>query len=228
MIKEEYKMADNKRKQYIIFGMGRFGTALARKLCELGHEVLAVDSSEERVAAVTPFVTNAIQVSTNDEETMRSLGIRNFDGAIVAIGDDFHHSVLLSIMCKEMGAQYLVAKASDAMHARVLMKLGVDRVVFPERDMGERIAHSLINPHVLDLINLREDYLIAYLTCPHAWEGRSLKELDVRNRFSVSILAIYRGEEMIMDLRADTRFARGDSLLMLGHKASVEKVEALD
>ena len=159
-------MADHKVKQYIIFGMGRFGSSLARTLSQMGHEVLAVDSTEERVAAITPYVTNAVQISINDEESMRSLGIRNFDAAVVAIGDDLHNSILITVMCKELGAQYLIAKASDAMHAKVLVKLGVDRVVFPERDMGERIAHSLINPHVLDLINLRSDHVIAYIGCP--------------------------------------------------------------
>jgi len=221
-------MAVSKRKQYIIFGIGRFGGALARKLCELGHEVLAVDSSEERVAAITPYVTNAIQVATSDEEAMRSLGIRNFDAAVVAIGDDFHHSILMTIMCKEMGAKYLISKATDAMHAKVLMKLGVDRVVFPERDMGERLAHTLVNPRVLDLVNLRSDHMIAYITCPEDWAGRSLGEIDVRNRFKVSILAIYRDDDIIMDLQASSRLMAKDSLLVLGHKDNVEKVENLD
>lgn len=221
-------MPDSKKKQYIIFGIGRFGSALAKKLCELGHEVLAVDSSEDRVAAIAPYVTNAIQVAASDEETMRSLGIRNFDAAVVAIGDDLHHSIIMTIMCKEMGAKYLIAKASDAMHAKVLLKLGVDRVVFPERDMGERIAHSLVNPHVLDLINLQQDYQIAYITCPGDWVNRSVKQVDVRKRFNVSVLAIYRQDDILMDLRAETVFLHGDSLLVLGHRDNIERVEELN
>lgn len=220
-------MAASKRKQYIIFGVGRFGSALARKLCELGHEVLAVDSSEERVAAVSPYVTNAIQMAANDEEAMRSLGIRNFDAVVVAIGDDFHHSILTTIACKELGARYIISKASDPMHAKVLVKLGVDRVVFPERDMGERLAHSLINPHVLDLISLKSDFQIAYINCPEEWVGKSLGELDVRKRYKVSILAIYRQQEIIMDLEAGTRFTSHDNLLVLGHRDSVAQVEDL-
>jgi len=218
----------DKKKQYIVFGVGRFGSALSKKLCEMGHEVLAVDSNQERVAQVSPYVTTAIQVAANDEETMRSLGIRNFDAAIVAIGDDFHHSVLITILCKEMGAKYIIAKASDANHAKVLLKLGVDRVVFPERDMGERIAHSLINPHVVDLINLKGDYLIAYLQCPKVWQGYTLLEINVRKKFGVSILAIYRGDEVNMDITADTALKSGDNLLVLGHKHSIERVENLD
>lgn len=220
-------MAESEKKQYVIFGIGRFGSALARTLCEMGHEVLAVDSDEERVAAIAPYVTNAIQVNSNDEEAMRSLGIRNFDAAIVAIGDDLHHSILMTIMCEEMGAKYLIAKATDAMHAKVLLKLGVDRVVFPERDMGERVAHSLVNPHVLDLINLRADYVIAYMPCPKDWVGKTLHQVDVRKRFQVSVLAIYRKDDMLMDLRADTRLEEGDSLLVLGHREDIERVEKL-
>ncbi|MDI9521243.1 MAG: TrkA family potassium uptake protein [Bacillota bacterium] len=220
-------MADKHKKQYIVFGVGRFGSALARKLCELGHEVLAVDSSEERVNAISPYVTTAVQASSSDEEAVRSLGIRNFDAAIVAIGDNFHHSILTTLMCQQEGAPYIIAKASDAMHAKVLMKLGVNRVIFPERDMGERVALSLVSPHVLDLINLKGDYLIAYITCPDSWKGRSLKELDIRNRYHVSILAIYRGEDILMNLNADARFDKGDNLLILGSKQNIEKVEGL-
>lgn len=220
-------MADKHKKQYIVFGAGRFGSALARKLCELGHEVLAVDSSEERVNAISPHVTSAVQVTSNDEDAIRTLGIRNFDAAIVAIGDDFHHSILTTLMCKQEGASYIIAKASDAMHAKVLLKLGVNRVIFPERDMGERVALSLVSPHVLDLINLKGDYLIAYLTCPGSWKGRSLKELDIRNRYHVSVLAIYRGDDVMMNLNADIVFETGDNLLILGSQHNIEKVEDL-
>lgn len=214
-------------KQFIIFGVGRFGSALARKLCDLGHEVLAVDSDEARVASITPYVTNAIQVASNDEETMKTLGIRNFDACIVAIGDDLHHSILMTVLCKDLGAQYLVSKATDALHAKVLMKLGCDRVVFPERDMGERVAHSLVNPHVLDLINLPSDYVIEYTTCPLDWAGKTLKEVDVRRHYKVSVLAIYRGEAVLMDLMAESRFNKGDNLLIMGHKNDVQKVDEL-
>ncbi len=219
-------MAD--KKQYIIFGVGRFGSALARTLCELGHEVLAVDSDESRVAAIAPYVTNAMQVQALDEEGMRSLGIRNFDAVIVAIGDDLQHSIMTCIMCKEMGAQYLVGKATDAMHAKVLLKLGVDRVVFPERDMGIRMAHSLTSPHLLDLINLNEDYVLVNLICPKAWVGKSMREADIRRKHHVSVLAIYHGPQMSMDITADTKLRSDDKLLILGHRKDVEAVEGLD
>jgi trk system potassium uptake protein TrkA len=219
-------MAD--KKQYLIFGVGRFGSALARTLCELGHEVLAVDSDESRVAAIASDVTNAMQVQAMDEEGMRSLGIRNFDAVIVAIGDNLQHSIMTCIMCKEMGAKYLVGKATDAMHARVLMKLGVDRVVFPERDMGVRVAHSLTSPHLLDLINLDDDYALINLTCPQSWVGKSMRELDIRRRYRVLVLAIYHGPQMSMDITPDTKLKPDDKLLILGKRRDVEEVEKLD
>lgn len=218
-------MAD--KKQYLVFGVGRFGSALARTLSELGHEVMAVDSDESRVAAIAPHVTNAMQVQAMDEEGIRSLGIRNFDGVIVAIGDNLQHSIMTCIMCKEMGAKYLVGKASDAMHAKVLLTLGADRVVFPERDMGVRLAHTLTSPHLIDLINLNNDYVLVSLSCPRSWVGKSMREADIRRRHHVSVLAIYHGPEMSMDITADTKLQAEDNLLILGRRKDVESVEEL-
>lgn len=215
------------KKQFIVFGVGRFGSALARTLNDLGHEVLAVDSDESRVAAIAPHVTSALQVSAMDEEGMRSLGIRNFDAAIVAIGDNLQHSIMACIMCKELGAKYIVGKATDAMHAKVLRKLGVDRVVFPELDMGERVAHSLVSPHLLDLISLDGVYVLVNLSCPSSWEGKSVREADIRRRYRVTLLAVYHGSDMIMDVTPDMLLKEGDRLLVLGHRKDVECVEAL-
>ena len=218
-------MAD--KKQYLIIGVGRFGSALARELEALGHEVLAVDSDEDRVAAIAPHVTNAMQMRAMDEEGMKNLGIRNFDAVIVAIGDNLQHSIMTCIMCKEMGAKYLVGKASDAMHAKVLLTLGADRVVFPERDMGVRMAHSLSSPHLLDLINLSDDYVLVSLSCPREWVGKSMREADIRRHHRVSVLAIYRGPEMSMDITADTKLRADDNLLVLGRRKDVEAVEEM-
>ncbi len=219
-------MAD--RKQYLVFGVGRFGSALARTLCELGHEVLAVDSDERRVAAIAPHVTNAIQVDVMDEEGMKSLGIRNFDAVVVAIGDDLQHSIMTCIICKELGARYILGKATDEMHAKVLRKLGVDRVVFPERDMGIRVAHSLISPHTLDVINLDADLTLVHLTCPKAWVGKSVREADIRRKYRVSVLAVYHEGSVSMDMVSEDKLREDDKLLIMGHHRDVEAVEALD
>ncbi len=216
------------KKQYVIFGMGRFGAALAQTLCEMGHEVLAVDSSEDNIAAVMPHVTHGVSMDATDEEAFSQLGVRNFDAAVVAIGQSIRDSVLVSLMCKEAGVSYVMAKATDELHARVLRKVGVDRVVFPERDMGVRAARTLVNPHVLDLVNLPGDYTITDIQTPASWQGQTLLAIDVRKRYRVSVLAIRREGALMMSLTGDTVMQSGDGLLILGHKQDIERVEALE
>lgn len=216
------------KKQYIIFGIGRFGSALAKTLIELGHEVLAVDSNEEHIHSITPYVTQAIQVNATDEEAMHSLGIRNFDAAIVSIGDNLRDSILVTMVCKELGAKYVVAKASDEMHAKLLKKIGADRVIFPERDMGIRAAKTISSPNVLELMNLTGDYTLEDITVPASWVGSSLQELDIRRKYSVSVLLIHRGSEVLVNVPGNARLQKNDALLVLGHKDDVQRLEELD
>lgn len=217
----------NRKKQYIVFGLGRFGSSLAQTLCRMGHEVLAVDNDIERINEVSPFVTHAVQADATDEETMTSLGVRNFDAAVVSIGESVRDSILVSLLCKEKGVPYVVAKATDELHAKVLRKVGVDRVVFPERDMGERVAKSLASPGVLDLMNLTDDDLLADIVLPASWADKSIQTIDVRRKYHVSILAIHRGGSMLMNLSADTVLQSGDALVLLGHKDDIAAVEAI-
>lgn len=214
--------------QYIVFGIGRFGSALCKALSEMGHEVLAVDSVESRISAISPFVTQALQLNATDEEAMHTLGVRNFDAAIVSIGDNLRDSILITLLCKELGAKHLVAKAGDELHAKMLKKMGADRVVFPERDMGVRVAKSLVSPQILDLMNLKGDYMMADLRAPVSWVGHTLGELDIRKRYNVSVLVIHRQADVLLSLTADTRIQPGDDLLMLGHRDDIARVEGLD
>ena len=154
-----------KNKQYLVFGLGRFGSSMARALCAQGQEVLAVDSDQELVNQIAPHVTQALQLDATDEEALRSLGVKNFDAAVVAIGQNTRDSILVSVLLKEMGIPYLIAKANDDLHAKVLRKIGVDKVVFPERDMGVRLARSIVTPSVLDLMELSGDYQLAEHRC---------------------------------------------------------------
>ena len=215
-------------KQYVVFGIGRFGAALCKSLSEMGHEVLAVDSKEEHISAISPYVTQALQLNATDEEAMHTLGVRNFDAAIVSIGDNLRDSILVTLLCKELGAKYLVAKATDDLHAKMLVKMGADRVVFPERDMGIRVAKTLVSPRLHDLMNLKGDYMMADLTAPAAWVGHTLGELEVRKRYGISVLVIHRASDVMVSLTGDTLIQRGDELLILGHRSDVERVEALD
>lgn len=213
------------KKQYIVFGIGRFGSALCKSLSEMGHEVLAVDSSEEHIRAINPYVTQALQLDATDEEAMHTLGIRNFDAVIVSIGDNLRDSIMVTLMCKELGAKYLLAKATDELHARMLKKMGADRVVFPERDMGVRVAKTLVSPRTLDLMNLSGDYMMADLAAPTSWVGKTLGELDIRKHHNVSVLVIHRAGDVLASLGSSTRVEKGDELLLLGHRSDVDKLE---
>ena len=214
-----------KNKQYLVLGLGRFGESLAMTLYKMGHEVLAVDSDADLVDSIAPHVTQAIQIDATDESALQSLGVRNFDAAIVSIGQNMRDSILVCVLLKELGVPYLIAKATDELHAKVLRKVGVDRVVFPERDMGMRLAKSLLTPNVLELIDLSDDYQLMETILPAKWAGETIIGIDVRKRFGVSILAIHRGKEFFVSPEADFAFEAGDILLVLGKKDDIENLE---
>ena len=214
-------------KQFVVIGLGRFGVSVATELYKMGHEVLAVDSEEEHIRSIIPYVTQALQMDATDEEALHSLGVRNFDAVVVSIGDNLRDSIMVTLLCKDLGAKYLVAKATDEVHARMLKKMGADRVVFPERDMGVRVAKTLVSPRLLDLINLTGDYMMADIAVPASWIGHSLKELDIRKRYNVSVLVVHRDADVMMNLTADTQFLKGDDLLIMGHRSDIERIEAL-
>ena len=215
-----------KVKQYLVFGLGRFGSSLARALCAQGQEVLAVDNDQELVNDIAPYVTQALRLDATDEEALQTLGVQNFDAAVVSIGQNMRDSILISVLLKEMGVPYLIAKANDDLHAKVLKKIGVDRVVFPERDMGARLARSIITPNVLDLMNLSNDYQILDIRLPQKWAGQTLLGLNVRQKYGVNVLAIHRGERFLVAPAAEMLFEADDTLLVLGKREDIEKLDA--
>ena len=215
-----------KAKQFLVFGLGRFGKSLARTLCEMGQEVLAIDSDEEIVSDIAPFVTQAMQLDATDEEVLKTLGVNNFDAAIVSIGQDMQASILVCVLLKELGVPYVIAKANDELHAKVLRKIGADRVVFPERDMGARLARSILAPNVLDLMNLSDDYQIIEIRVPEKWIGQSLIGLNVRRHYGVNILAIHRQGRFLASPAPDMPFETDDTLLVMGKRDDIERLEA--
>lgn len=212
------------KKQFLVIGLGRFGTSVAVNLAKLGHEVLAVDSSEDTVDAVSPYVTQAIVANATDEAVLRSIGPRNFDVAVVSIGQNIQDSILIAVLCKEMGVPYLVGKATDELHAKVLRKVGVDRVVFPERDMGQRVAKSLVSPNFLDMLELSGEYQMVEMTTPTVWKDRTLVEANVRRNYGVSVIGIRRNEQFIASPGAEEKLLDGDVLLLLGRQEDLEKL----
>lgn len=214
-----------KAKQYLVLGLGRFGMSIAKTLCELGQEVLAVDSDAELVNDIVPYVTQAMQLDATDEDVLATLGVNNFDAAIVSIGQNTRDSILVCVILKELGVPYLIAKANDDLHAKVLRKIGADRVIFPERDMGARVARSILTPNVLDLMNLSDDYQIIEIRVPSKWVGNSIIGLNVRRHYGLNILAIHRQERFLVSPAPDMLFASGDTVLVMGKKEDIERLE---
>jgi trk system potassium uptake protein TrkA len=209
-------------KQVAVIGLGRFGSSVARTLAESGCEVLAVDVDEARVKAIADEVTDAVRANALEEEALRALGLRNFEVVVVAIGHEVEASILVTVLLKEMGIPKIVAKAQDELHGRVLQKVGADMVVFPERDMGVRLAHTLISRNVIDEIQLSTDYSILEMVVPHRFLGRSLKELELRQRFGLTILAIRREDRIIVSPDAMQTLDEGDILVALGQPDKLE------
>lgn len=214
-------------KTYLVIGLGRFGSALARQLCKLGAEVLAMDVRSDLVQQVANEVTHAVVGDAQDKEVLRSLGARNFDCAIIAIGDNLGASVLVTMNLKELGIPYIVCKAHDETHRRVLVKLGVDRVVIPEQEHAQRLARSLYSHNVLDYIELSEEYGILEVPAPRPWLGKSLKELNVRAKLGVNIIAVESGSKTNVAPGADYRIQEGDTLVVLGDNYALEAVQKL-
>ena len=212
---------------YIVVGLGRFGSEVARKLYGLGCEVLAIDSNADLVQQFSNEVTHAVVGDARDKEVLRALGARNFDCGIVAIGDSLADSVLATMNLKELGVSYLVCKAHDDTHRQVLNKLGADKVVIPEQENALRLARSLSSANVLDYIELSEEYGIIEVPAPKAWQEKSLLELNLRAKLGVNIIAIHREGKITVSPPADFRIHQEDIMVVLGETAALEAVQKL-
>ena len=214
-------------RSFIVVGLGRFGSQAAVRLCQQGCEVLAIDTASDLVQQVSDYVTQAVVGDARDKEVLRALGVKEFDCAIVAIGDSLADSVLATMNLKELGISYIVCKAHDETHRQVLKKLGADRVVIPEQENADRLARSLASPNVLDYIELSEDYGIIEVPAPGPWYEKSLIELNVRAKLGVNILAVKRAGHITVSPAADFRIAQGDILVILGDTAALKAVQKL-
>ena len=211
-------------KSFAVIGIGRFGASVAQTLCTLGHEVLAIDRDETRIAAIADLVTHAVVADTTDERALKRIGVRNFDCIIISVGDDIRTSILTTVLVKEQGAQYVIAKASDRLHARLLEKTGADKVVLPEHEAGVRLARSLVSGSIIDYLDLSDEYSINETLIPTPWVGKTLVELNVRNRFGVSVIAIRRGEDILVTLNPKAPLHAGDVLVMIGSNESLTRI----
>lgn len=212
-------------KSYMVIGLGRFGSEVARRLCQLGCEVLAVDTDSELVQSISNDVTHAVVADGRDKGVLRALGAGEFDCGIVAIGDSLADSVLATMNLKELGVPRVVCKAHDDTHRQVLKKLGADQIVIPEQEQAYRLARSLSSQNVLDYIELSEDYGIIDLPAPDSWQGKSLRELNVRAKLGVNILAVKKDDKIQVSPAADYAVSKGDILVILGDTAALKAVQ---
>jgi len=212
-------------KQFMVIGCGRFGSSIATTLFKLGHEVMAIDMDEERVQDIADEVTYAIQADVADENVLAELGISNFDVVIVSIGSNYQASIMATLVAKELGVKKVVAKAHDSLHGKVLSKIGADKIIYPERDMGVRVAHNLVSSNILDFIELSPDYSILEITALKQWVNKTLKELSLPSTFGINVMAIKRDKDINVSPYANDVILEGDILVVIGNTVDIEKIE---
>lgn len=215
------------KKQFVVIGLGRFGSTLAKTVYELGHDVLAIDKDEEKVQDIADHVTHAIQMDATDENALKNVGLRNFDVAVVTIGSDIQASIMATLLTKEMGVNFIIAKAHNEQHAKVLDKIGADKVILPEQDMGVRVAHNLVSSNILDYIELSSEYSIMEIEVLDEWDSKSLKDLELRKKYGINIVAIKDGNNINVSPNAEERIRKGDIMVALGSVGDLRKLEKI-
>lgn len=217
------------RRTFAVIGLGRFGSAVARTLNDLGHEVIGIDASAEIVRELADRGIQTLQMDVTDERALRAAGIHAVDVAIISIGENLEASMIVVMLVKELGIPTIVAKATTPLHGRILEKLGVSRVIFPEREMAVRTAHSLVVPNLIDYIELSPDFAIIEVPAPAVFVGRTVKDLQIRNRFGLNLIAIRRHGQTGGNVAptADDTIQDGDILALLGSTENLGKLEAL-
>ena len=212
-------------KQFVVIGLGRFGTSVAKTLYSLGNDVLVIDKNEDLVQDISDSVTHAVQMDATDENALKTLGLRNFDVAVVTIGNNIQASIMVTLLVKELGVKYIIAKGNSDLHAKVLYKIGADRVILPEKDMGIRVAHNLVSTSILDYIELSPDYSIMEIEVLKEWYNKSLRELKLRSKYGINIMAIKREGEINLSPAADDLIEPKDVLVAIGSAEDLGKLE---
>lgn len=213
------------KKEFVVIGLGRFGGSICKALIEQGMEVLVIDRDEARIDEFASIATHAVIADSTDETVLKSLGIRNFDHVIVAIGADIQASILTTLMLKEIGVKRVTAKAQNDYHAKVLHKIGADNVVHPERDMGKRIAHNIVSKSILDYIELSDKYSIVEIASNDLLAGNTILDLNIRAKYGITIVAIRRGASVIVSPQAHNVIERDDVLIVIGEIENINHFE---
>lgn len=212
-------------KQFVVIGLGRFGASVARTLAYKYYDVLAIDINEAKVQKISSEVTHAVKLDATNKQALENLGVNNFDVGVVSIGEDVHANILTTLILKELGVKEVVAKAQDDLHGRILTKLGADRVVYPEHDMGTRIANHLVSAQILDYIELAPNYSVIEIKASQQMYENSLLDLNLRSKFGVNVVAIKRGKKIDISPQAETEIEEGDTLIVIGSNDSLEELK---
>lgn len=213
--------------KFAVLGLGSFGLTVARQLQELGNEVLAVDKDEHRINSLAEEFTQVIAADVSDERALEELGVGGFDVAIVAIGESLESNVLCTLALKQLGVPRVWVKAVSAPHHRILGRLGADRIVHPEYEIGIHVAYSLNYPYVLDYISLGNDYFVVELELTESFDGKALADVDLEGRFSIQFLALKRGGRLLEQDVERTPMAKGDTLVVLGKQAQLQALSEI-
>ncbi len=208
-------------KNFVVIGLGRFGTAVARELYAVGKDVLAMDLKSENVQNIADFVTHAVTGDGRDPAVLQAVGIQDYDCAVVTVGDDVGSSALITMRLKEAGVPKIICKAQSHVHQRLLEKLGADRVVFPEHEMGIKTAQGLARSNILNFIELSPEFAIVEVDLPNGWAKRTIRDLDIRAKYKVNVIAIRRGSEISVAPGADWIMAERDKLIVLGRDSDI-------
>jgi trk system potassium uptake protein len=208
-------------KNFVVIGLGRFGTAVARELYELGNDVLGLDTNSENVENIADYVTHAVTGDGRDPEVLRALGVSDYDCAVVAVGSDVGSSALITMRLKEAGVPQVVCKAQSHVHQRLLEKIGADRVIFPEHEMGIKVAQGLARSNILNFIELSPEYGLVDVDLPRGWAGHTIRDLDIRAKYKVNVIAVRRGSDFHVSPGADWIIIEGDKLVVLGADSDI-------
>lgn len=214
-------------KSYLILGLGRFGQSFARTLADLGNDVLGVDSDEKIVQESSDFLTHVMHADASSEDFLQAIGIKNYDVIMVSIGAHIQTSIITTVLLKEMGAAYVIAKAQNDLHAKILTKVGADKVILPEQEMGILEANRLVSNNIIAAIELSSEYSIIETTVPAGWHGKSIRDLAIRTRYKVNLIALKSERGIDVIPQPDTVFRKEDIIVIVGKNSDLKQFRSV-
>ncbi|MPW25109.1 TrkA family potassium uptake protein [Alkalibaculum sp. M08DMB] len=213
------------KKQFAVIGIGRFGYSLATKLYQLGFDVIAIDNNEKIVQKIADLVTYSVQADASDIDVLKTIGLKNVDCVIISIGSDLNASLMATLNAKELEISEVFAKAPNEQHAKVLYKIGADKVFLPERDMGRRLAHNIVSTNILDMIELDPDHSVIEINAFSGWHDKDLRRLDLRAKYGINVIAIKRGTEIIISPKPTEQILTKDVMVVIGNNKSLAAIQ---